>query len=716
VNGVDDILGVDNGVSVTAENLTFTASQADGAAATILDQGSLLVEESTYSGNNGPAIIVGNGTATVRNTTITANGDDGIDVGGSTLLENDTIASNGGRGISNPISPAITMRNSIVWGNALGDCTIPLTTPGSSSINSLDGDGSCGVGALSSTNPLLGPLAQNGGTTQTRALLAGSPAVNAGTTPCPATDERGPSFPRDALCDLGAYEMIDHVPPVLTVPSGLKAEVPSPAANSVPLNFAQLVSATDDDAVSSLVCTPASGSSFAIGTTTVGCTATDRHSNSTSKSFPVTVAQAADTNCDVDGKIDGRGSLLEDFFQAALVAGYRDDVCGTVSDARGDTMVAYNYDSLTGSANGLLGAQCRTDAFYTSDIPYDSATLTALNGIPGGSSCSVFAGSTPPYQPSPGPFPNQADAAAPIMTFPIGGTAVSVGINLQAADCGGTKPTSIQLTTSMISRLLGGDITQWDDPALRAGGLNAALANCHRSVSRVMRADKASTTQTLKNYLVRADDARATTMNCFVGGHWSAYAADAANTLWPAGPVCSPLVAAGGDGASAQLATCVATPGAICYADLPDMNSQPSLVRPSLRNATDTAFASVSTSGHANCSFGAVSLPGLTNAGAVGLDPSDTWAVDNSSGDHGDVTFTGTAYPACELSFVLVYTGLKNGGAATIRLGFHQRQTLYGYLVYALTSPGQEKLGLAGGQGLTSGILARLLSGFKANA
>jgi len=231
-----------------------------------------------------------------------------------------------------------------------------------------------------------------------------------------------------------------------------------------------------------------------------------------------------------------------------------------------------------------------------------------------------------------------------------------------------------------------------------------------------MRADKASTTQTLKNYLVRADDARATTMNCFVGGHWSAYAADAANTLWPAGPVCSPLVAAGGDGASAQLATCAATPGAICYADLPDMNSQPSLIRVSLRNATDTAFAPVSTSGHANCSFGAVSLPGLTNAGAVGLDPSDTWAVDNSSGDHGDVTFTGTAYPVCELSFVLVYSGLKNAGAATLRLGYHQRQTLYGYLVYALTSPGQEKIGLAGGQGLTSGVLARLLSGFKANA
>jgi|GEM_PF-2328708 len=62
-------------------------------------------------------------------------------------------------------------------------------------------------------NPLLGPLANNGGETDTMALLNGSPAINAGdANRCPATDQRG--FPRPQLggCDIGAYE-VQPVPP-----------------------------------------------------------------------------------------------------------------------------------------------------------------------------------------------------------------------------------------------------------------------------------------------------------------------------------------------------------------------------------------------------------------------------------------------------------------------------------------------------------------------
>ncbi len=63
-------------------------------------------------------------------------------------------------------------------------------------------------------NPLLGPLANNGGPTQTHALLAGSPAIDAGNpaTPgsggnaCEATDQRGYARPAGLACDIGAYE------------------------------------------------------------------------------------------------------------------------------------------------------------------------------------------------------------------------------------------------------------------------------------------------------------------------------------------------------------------------------------------------------------------------------------------------------------------------------------------------------------------------------
>ena len=47
--------------------------------------------------------------------------------------------------------------------------------------------------------------------------------------------------------------------------------------------------ATDNCSVSSVVCTPASGSTFAAGTTTVNCVATDSHGNTASTSFTVTV-------------------------------------------------------------------------------------------------------------------------------------------------------------------------------------------------------------------------------------------------------------------------------------------------------------------------------------------------------------------------------------------------------------------------------------------
>ena len=63
-------------------------------------------------------------------------------------------------------------------------------------------------------NPLLGALADNGGPTQTHALLPGSPAVNAGPnplTPFPgsADDQRGAGYARvvGGRVDIGAFEV-----------------------------------------------------------------------------------------------------------------------------------------------------------------------------------------------------------------------------------------------------------------------------------------------------------------------------------------------------------------------------------------------------------------------------------------------------------------------------------------------------------------------------
>jgi len=83
----------------------------------------------------------------------------------------------------------------------------------------------------------LAPLDWNGGRTRSRALMAGSPAVDAGLAPCEATDQRGQSRPVDgdsdgeAGCDAGAYEL---------APDGIAVEVPALAGGRLAL-FAVLL-------------------------------------------------------------------------------------------------------------------------------------------------------------------------------------------------------------------------------------------------------------------------------------------------------------------------------------------------------------------------------------------------------------------------------------------------------------------------------------------
>jgi len=55
-------------------------------------------------------------------------------------------------------------------------------------------------------DPLLAPLADHGGPTETLALVSGSPAIDAAGPSCPAFDQRGAARPAGAACDAGAYE------------------------------------------------------------------------------------------------------------------------------------------------------------------------------------------------------------------------------------------------------------------------------------------------------------------------------------------------------------------------------------------------------------------------------------------------------------------------------------------------------------------------------
>ncbi len=88
---------------------------------------------------------------------------------------------------------------------------------------------------LGNSAPGLGPLADNGGPTQTRALLPGSPAVDAGRNDLCADllvgnrDGRGLPRPPPGQCDIGAFEVQPFAAPTPPRPAGAPVGQPAPA-------------------------------------------------------------------------------------------------------------------------------------------------------------------------------------------------------------------------------------------------------------------------------------------------------------------------------------------------------------------------------------------------------------------------------------------------------------------------------------------------------
>ena len=123
----------------------------------------------------------------------------------------DNVAEHGG-GIYNRGSEP-TVRNTILARNAPDDCYVYGDGEAVSGGYNLEGGTSCGCTEPTdqqNTDPLLGPLADNGGPTLTHALLPGSPALDVIPWPgAPATDQRGflRPYPVGGLADIGAVEM-----------------------------------------------------------------------------------------------------------------------------------------------------------------------------------------------------------------------------------------------------------------------------------------------------------------------------------------------------------------------------------------------------------------------------------------------------------------------------------------------------------------------------
>jgi CSLREA domain-containing protein len=171
----------------------------------------LLSNEVTGQGGGASNFGAGAGLL-LNNTTVSANtavfGGGGIyNENGGLQLMFVTLYSNDSEGIRSNAAPDMTMRNTIFSTNMDGSC---FGTPPDSIGHNIDDGNSCLLDEPSdmpNTDPMVLPLAMNGGPTPTNALADGSPAVDsADPDRCDGNDQRLVLRPQGPNCDRGAYE------------------------------------------------------------------------------------------------------------------------------------------------------------------------------------------------------------------------------------------------------------------------------------------------------------------------------------------------------------------------------------------------------------------------------------------------------------------------------------------------------------------------------
>ena len=412
-------------VSNNSAGLASGIDGSDGFSGGINNDGVMTVIGSTISGNT--SLEVGGGflsriRLTLINSTISGNsgslGSAIVSDSGNTLsLTNCTITNNSSSSSTAIISfgQNSRVRNTIIAGNPGGDTTGTFISLGnnvigrsfmSGFVNGVNGD-KVGTDAAP-LNPGLAPLADNGGPTQTHALLASSPALDAGNNcvldnSCsPAlgmsltTDQRGAGFIRAAdsadadttqTVDIGAFEAqasVEDIPNKSTPEDTLLSfsfnvgdasaitNVSASSSNTVLVPNANL-GVSGSGSTRTLDITPASDQS---GTTTITVTVTSG-TESMSDTFVLTVTPVNDAPVDI---ALSNNNVADNSPSNTLV--------GTFATSDPDPLQTFTYSLVSGTGStdnasfSISGDQLRTASTF--DFETKSSFAIRVRSTDGG--------------------------------------------------------------------------------------------------------------------------------------------------------------------------------------------------------------------------------------------------------------------------------------------------------------------------------------------
>jgi hypothetical protein len=223
-----------------------------GAGGGISNYGTLTITDSAITGNQVYLFgggIYNDGRLAINNSTVSDNGaigqhdgdpwgtGGGVVNSGTLTITNSTLSGNGASLSGGGIEGTSTLENTILNANSPENILGGAVSRGYN-LSSDDGGGGYlnGPGDQINTDPMLGPLQDNGGSTLTHALLPGSPAIDAGNpnfTPPPFYDQRGLDFyrVRNGRIDKGSFEVQAGSTPA---PTPIPRPTPTPRPRATP--------------------------------------------------------------------------------------------------------------------------------------------------------------------------------------------------------------------------------------------------------------------------------------------------------------------------------------------------------------------------------------------------------------------------------------------------------------------------------------------------